>query len=148
MSALDFVKADEVLKSFTSPFQVMVEDGGHSDMEMVLSFFYYFPRLASDGIFFSEDIGVVYRSMQNRYENKNIITAVVEPLIDTVNYDPKSAKLNVNNKLKIFNDIVKQVSCSQGICMIQRNSNMPSQEALDYYKTVWKSGEYSEPLNA
>ncbi len=140
MNALDYSEADKVLQSFTSPFMIMVEDGGHSDKEMVMSFMYYFPRLAANGMFFSEDIGVVYNTAHQRYHQKNVITSVMDPLQDVVQFDTKSAPGNDGGALKVFKDIVKQFACAQGICMIQRNSNIPSQEALNYYKTFdWRS---------
>lgn len=145
MDALNYPEAEKVLQNFNSPFMVMCEDGGHSDREMVMSFLYYFPRLASNGMFFSEDIGVVYASDKKRYGMKNILTSVMEPLQDVVQYDTKSAKLNKlnKNKLQAFKDIVKMTACAQGICMIQRNNNAVPQEALDLYKEytdVWDSG--------
>ena len=144
MDALDYPAAEKVLQSFTLPFKIMCEDGGHSDREMVMSFLYYFPRLSANGMFFSEDIGVVYASSEKRYRMKNILTAVMEPLTDVVQYDTKSAKKNLltDNKLRAFKDIVKQTACAQGICMIQRNENAVPQEALDLYKEfihIWDS---------
>lgn len=134
MSALDYPKAEQVIASFSLPFKVMVEDGGHSNPEMIMTFFYYFPRMAANGMYFSEDLGVIYAD-DNYRKHKNFITAVVDPLQDAVQYDTISATKNTGGVLKVFRDIVKQISCAQGICMIQRNDRPVSDEALNFYKT-------------
>ncbi len=147
MSALDYPVAESVLSTFTSPLRVLIEDGGHSDKEMVLSFFYYFPRLVPGGLYFCEDLGVIYDSSTKRKRQKNFITSVVEPLQDAVQFDPVSAKNNNGGRLKVFREMVKQISCAQGICMIERSDKEAPTEALEYYKSVWSSKAWSEPLS-
>ena len=94
-------------------FDIILDDGGHTMMQQVMSFKYLFPQVKSGGIYIIEDLHTSYWPEFGGGNHSRTTIGFLKGLIDDVNFvgaqTHRASHLNVNPGLKDLNLYKSQI---------------------------------------
>jgi hypothetical protein len=114
-----------------APYDVIVDDGGHSMLQQITSLRYLFPLLKPGGVYFLEDLLTSYFWFDGPWHDdkgqglQGTTTAqYISKLLDVLNYDPPAYLARVDERrfpgLLELAPLVKSVDCFRKLCVLTR----------------------------
>ena len=114
-----------------APYDVIVDDGGHSMLQQIKSLCYLFPLLKPGGVYFLEDLLTSYFWFDGPWHDdkgqglQGTTTAqYISKLLDVLNYDTPAFIAGVDQKrfpgLLELAPLVKSIDCFRKLCVFTR----------------------------
>lgn len=114
-----------------APYDVIVDDGGHSMLQQITSLRYLFPLLKPGGVYFLEDLLTSYFWFDGPWHDDKgqglqgtTTTQYLSKLLDVLNYDPPAYLAEVDQRrfpgLLELAPLVKSVDCFRKLCVLTR----------------------------
>jgi predicted O-methyltransferase YrrM len=126
----DPIKLMEINKK-AGPFDVIVDDGGHSMKQQITSLRTLFPLLKPGGLYFLEDVGTSY--VEEYQDGEDGITTM-DYIIELVHqiHAVRPHRLDAKFQgIEVLRYEVKSVECSEGMCMFTKWSQKENEMKIE-----------------
>lgn len=123
----------EVLKQMP-PIDIMIDDGGHTMRQQIVSFEEIYPHVKKDGVYLCEDLLTSYwKGYGGGYKRRNTFIEYSKNWIDQLNaYHSQSRKLRVNE----FTKTAKSVHYYDSVVVIEKGTVEPPQVSTTGVATI------------
>jgi hypothetical protein len=103
---------NQLIQLIGGNFDIIIDDGGHTSKQQIISFETLFPHLKEGGIYIIEDLCWCLRE-EDRYQNGTTTFDFLKKLIDDVNFITNRMNKGSSRNLAIPNDLKKNLNLYQ-----------------------------------
>ena len=132
----EFPEVLRTIESERGPFDVVIDDGGHTMNQQIISFNTLFPLLREGGVYVIEDLHTSYWSaFGGRKGKRGTAIGIVKHLIDEMHYwawnHPRATLFHrIKNKIKpfkalprnVFQSSIRSIYTAGSICFIHKQT--------------------------